>query len=78
MGRARTKVFLSNKTQAVRLPKSVALPDDVIEVEIVAQGDVRVVIPASQTWSTWFDSTGVSEDFGENRSQEADRERDPL
>ena len=34
----KTKVFMSNKTQAVRLPKAVAFPDNIQEVEIVVVG----------------------------------------
>ena len=36
MSTARTKVFMSNRSQAVRLPKSVALPEGVKDVVIVA------------------------------------------
>ena len=32
----KTTLFKSNRSQAVRLPKAVALPDDVKQVEIVA------------------------------------------
>ena len=34
----RTKLFRSNRCQAVRLPKGVAFPDDVKDVEILRDG----------------------------------------
>jgi predicted nucleic acid-binding protein len=38
MTTAHTKVFKGNRSQAVRLPKSVALPESIQEVDIVAIG----------------------------------------
>lgn len=40
-----TVLFKSNQTQAVRLPKNVAFPDGVREVEIVVVGNSRVISP---------------------------------
>lgn len=74
----RTKVFRSNRTQAVRLPKAVALPENIQEVEIVAVGNTRVITPAAQSWDEWFAGPGVSADFMMDREQPADQERDPL
>jgi len=45
MNVATTKLFMNNTTQAVRLPKNVAFPDDVSEVEIIVSGDARVIVP---------------------------------
>jgi antitoxin VapB len=38
----KASVFKSNRSQAVRLPKSVALPDDVKRVDVVAVGNKMV------------------------------------
>jgi antitoxin VapB len=48
-----TAIFHSNKTQAVRLPKAVAFPDDVKEVEIVVVGSSRIVSPVGKRFSEW-------------------------
>ncbi|MCW2783906.1 MAG: Antitoxin VapB [Marmoricola sp.] len=45
MNVATTKLFMNNTTQAVRLPKDVAFPDDVSEVEIIVSGNARVIVP---------------------------------
>lgn len=38
-------VFQSNRSQAVRLPKAVALPNDVRRVDVVAIGRTRILTP---------------------------------
>lgn len=70
-----TTVFKSNRSQAVRLPKAVALPDDVKRVDIVAIGRTRIITPAGETWDTWFDSAPVDTDFMVAREQPADQDR---
>jgi antitoxin VapB len=71
-----TTVFHSNRTQAVRLPKAVALPDDVREVEVVAVGDARVIVPARRRWEFWFaHGLEVSTDFMSHRDQPEAQER---
>lgn len=72
-----TKVFKSNQSQAVRLPKAVAFPLDVKNVEIVV-GNSRIITPANQTWDSWFDSPAVSDDFMVDREQSALPERESL
>jgi len=78
MSITQTKIFKSNKSQAVRLPKAVAMPDSVSVVDIVAIGDTRIVTPAGESWDIWFDGPGVSDDFMELRDQPADQLRDDL
>lgn len=69
-------VFKSNTSQAVRLPKSVALPDSVKQVDILVVGSTRIICPAGQSWDSWFESKGVSEDFMQCRDQPQDQERE--
>ena len=73
-----TTVFKSNRSQAVRLPKAVALPDSVHRVDVVAIGNTRLITPAGESWDSWFDATGVSDDFMPEREQPDDQEREPL
>jgi len=73
-----TTVFKSNKTQAVRLPKPVALPDTIKSVDIVAVGNTRIITPAGESWDQWFDGRGVSDDFMLDRDQPTDQEREAL
>nr|WP_202552742.1 type II toxin-antitoxin system VapB family antitoxin [Pseudomonas aeruginosa] len=71
-------VFQSNRSQAVRLPKAVALPDDVKRVDVVAVGRARIITPAGESWDSWFDGEGVTSDFMAEREQPADQERETF
>lgn len=75
---ARSTLFKNNKTQAVRLPKAVALPDEVKQVEITKLGPARLITPIDALWTGFFDGPGVSEDFMEERSQPGQQEREAL
>lgn len=73
-----TTVFLSNRSQAVRLPKAVALPEDVKKVDVIAVGRTRIITPAGESWDSWFDGDSVSSDFMNDREQPAVQERDAF
>ena len=62
-------VFKTNRTQAVRLPKSVALPDHVKKVDIVKQGNARIITPAGSSWEEFLASPGIDDDFLSERKQ---------
>ncbi|MFT4030494.1 MAG: type II toxin-antitoxin system VapB family antitoxin [Protaetiibacter sp.] len=75
----RTSVFRSNRTQAVRLPKAVAFPADVHDVDIIAAGSARVVVPAGGAWDYWFSQGArVDDDFLRDRDQPVAQERATL
>lgn len=74
----RGSVFQSNRSQAVRLPKAAALPDDVKRVDVIAIGRTRIITPAGEAWDSWFDGAGVTDDFMVERDQPAGQERDEL
>lgn len=76
MATAHTKIFKSNRSQAVRLPKDVALPESVVEVDIVAIGNKRIITPSGGSWDDWFEGPVVSSDFMIDRDQPADQERE--
>jgi antitoxin VapB len=71
-------VFKSNRSQAIRLPKSVALPDDVKRVDVVAIGRTRIITPAGESWDSWFDGENVTSDFMTERDQPSDQEREAF
>ncbi len=71
-------VFKSNKSQAVRLPKPVALPEDVKRVDIIALGRARLIAPAGEAWDSWFDGEGVTEDFMGEREQPKEQQRESF
>lgn len=71
-----TTVFKSNRSQAVRLPKAVALPDDVKKVDVVAVGRTRIITPAGEAWDSWFDGPRVTTDFMVERDQPPVQDRE--
>ena len=74
----RVKIFKNNKSQAIRLPKSVSLPDKVKEVDIIISGRCRIIMPAGEAWNIWFESEGVTEDFMEERNQPQNQQREDF
>jgi antitoxin VapB len=72
---ARTTIFRSNRSQAVRLPKDVAFPSDVREVAVLRDGARRIIVPANAQWDDFFDAPGI--DLGE-RDQPGAQRREPL
>jgi antitoxin VapB len=74
----RASIFTNNKSQALRLPKPVAYPDTVKQVDIVMLGRMRVITPAGESWDSWFEGEGVSDDFMLHRDQPDSQERETL
>jgi antitoxin VapB len=70
-----TTLFRTNRSQAVRLGKDVAFPDNVREVAILRDGARRVIVPADAVWDDFFDAPGV--DLGEREQPQA-QARDPF
>ena len=74
----RASVFLNNKTQAVRLPKDVALPEEVKTVEVIALGNARLIAPSDQLWDSFFDGPTITEDFMSDRQQPTMQDRESF
>lgn len=74
----RSTVFTTNRSQAVRLPKSVAFPDGVHQVDIIKIGQGRLVCPVGTRWDDLFaNGPRASDDFMSERAQPAPEEREP-
>lgn len=59
---AHAKVFMSGRSQAVRLPKAFRLTGD--EVLVEKQGDKLLLTPVPKTdWAAFFAAPGVPADF---------------
>jgi antitoxin VapB len=76
---AKSTIFKSNKSQAVRLPKAVAFPEDVRQVEIIKLGNARLITPVGRRWDDLFlNGPRMSEDFMTERDQGIAEEREPF
>ena len=72
-------VFVNNRTQAVRLPMDVRLPDGVQKVDIRVKGKERIIAPLGQSWDSFFlDGPTVSEDFLPERATQHQPKREAL
>lgn len=72
-------VFVTNRTQAVRLPVDVRLPEGVHKVAIRARGNERIIAPLDQSWDSFFlDGSSVSDDFLPERADQQQQPREAL
>lgn len=72
-------VFTNNRSQAVRLPVDLRLPQGVHKVEVRAKGNERIIAPAGQSWDSFFlDGPAVSEDFMAERADQQQPDRQAL
>ncbi|TAG26724.1 MAG: antitoxin [Burkholderiales bacterium] len=72
-------VFINNRTQAVRLPADMRLPDEVKRVHIRAVGRERVIAPLDGAWDSFFlNAATVSEDFLSERASQQQSERESF
>jgi antitoxin VapB len=76
---ASSTVFISNRSQAVRLPKAMAFPEGVHQVDVLKIGLSRVIVPQGKRWDDLFlDGPRVSDDFMVERAQPASEEREAF
>lgn len=76
---ATSTVFTNNRTQAVRLPAEMRLPDDVKQVSVRARGNERIIAPLAETWNSFFMSElTATEDFMQTRASQEQPPRENL
>ena len=76
---ARSRIFRSNRSQAVRIPKALAFPEDVAEVEITMVGNSRLITPVGKNWTDYFENGPfVTDDFMVDRDRWEFGDREPL
>jgi antitoxin VapB len=74
-----TSVFTNNRSQAVRLPADVRLPEGVKKVQVRARGVDRIISPVGHTWDEFFlNGPQASNDFMAERATQQQAEREAL
>lgn len=72
-------VFINNRTQAVRLPADVRLPEDVKQVTVRAVGKERIIAPLQASWDSFFmGNVQATNDFLTDRATQTQAEREAL
>ena len=74
-----TTVFTNNRSQAIRLPAELRLPDNVKRVDVRAVGNERVIAPVGQTWDSFFvGQVPLGDDFMPERASQDQAPREDL
>ncbi len=74
-----TTVFTNNRSQAIRLPAELRLPDGVKRVDVRARGCERIISPLGQTWDSFFlGDEQVADDFLPVRADQGQPDREAL
>lgn len=72
-----TSVVTNNRSQAIRLPSHLRLPEGVKKVRVRARGLDRIISPVGHTWDEFFlNGPRASDDFMSERADQQDSERD--
>jgi antitoxin VapB len=56
-------LFRLNRSQAMRIPKDLAFPDDVREVIVRRSGESLIITPVAKKWSDFFAMLPIDDDF---------------
>jgi antitoxin VapB len=74
-----TTVFTNNRSQAIRLPAELRLPENVKRVDVRARGSERIIAPLGQSWDSFFiDGPQAADDFMEKGASQGQPERESL
>ncbi|MBA4263223.1 MAG: AbrB/MazE/SpoVT family DNA-binding domain-containing protein [Comamonadaceae bacterium] len=74
-----TTVFTNNRSQAVRLPADVRLPEGVKKVQVRARGLDRIISPIGHTWDEFFQNgPQATDDFMTERATQEQAEREAF
>jgi antitoxin VapB len=68
---ATSTVFINNRTQAVRLPSEMRLPEGIKQVSVRSHGKERIIAPLGESWDSFFlDTPPASPDFMDTRASQ--------
>ena len=74
-----TSVFTNNRSQAVRLPADVRLPEGVKKAQVRAREVDRILSPVGHTWAEFLrNGPQKSDDFMVERASQQQPEREAL
>ena len=72
-------VFMTNRSQAVRLPAEVRFSEEIKKLSVRVLGCDRILSPLNQSWDSFFlNDQAVSDDFMNKREITFQPEREAL
>ena len=73
------KIFLNNRSQAVRMPAEARFEESVKAVNVRVVGKERVLSPIENTWDSFFESSNsVTGDFMNERASQEQTARESF
>lgn len=76
---ATAKVFMNNRSQAIRMPVEARFDESVKSVTIRVVGKERILSPTENTWDSFFlSSTSVTDDFMNERASQEQEARESF
>lgn len=76
---SKSTVFINNRSQAVRIPADVRLPDNVKHVSVRALGSDRIISPLNSVWDSFFlEGISATDDFMSERASQEQGEREAF
>lgn len=73
------KIFMNNRSQAVRMPAEARFEESVKAVNVRVVGKERVLSPIENTWDSFFESSNsVSGDFMNERASQEQTARESF
>jgi antitoxin VapB len=72
-------IFINNRTQAIRLPAEVRLPEGVKRVSVRLIGNELIIAPVENTWDSFFmNGPKISDDFLADRTCQQQHKREAF
>ncbi|WP_448906082.1 type II toxin-antitoxin system antitoxin VapB2 [Haemophilus parahaemolyticus] len=72
-------VFMTNRSQAVRLPAEVRFSEEIKKLSVRVLGNDRILSPLNQSWDSFFlNDQAISDDFMNEREIAFQPEREAL
>lgn len=73
------KIFMNNRSQAVRMPAEARFDETVKSVNVRIVGKERILSPLESTWDSFFNcTTPVSDDFMSERASQEQAQREAF
>lgn len=72
-------IFINKRTQAIRLPAEIRLPEGVKRVSVRLIGNELIIAPVENTWDSFFmNGPKTSDDFLADRTRQQQHKREAF
>jgi len=75
---AKSSLFMSGRSQAVRIPAAMRFPEGTREVILQRAGQSLIISPTGSSWDSFFALKKLDEDFMPQRDQGSFQDREDI